>query len=61
MPGDVNGDCAVDIVDIMLVAVRWGTRVGDANYDPYYDLDHDGDIDIGDIMLVAVQWGETCD
>jgi hypothetical protein len=61
LPGDVNDDCVVDIVDIMLVAVRWGTRVGDANYDPYYDLDHDGDIDVVDIMEVAAHWGETCD
>jgi len=61
LPGDVNGDCVVDIVDIMLVAVRWGTHVGDANYDPYYDLDHDGDTDVADIMQVAAQWGETCD
>jgi len=53
----------VDIVDIMLVAVRWGTRVSDASYDPYYDLDDDddGDIDVVDIMQVAAHWGETCD
>ena len=61
LPGDVNGDCVVDIVDIMLVAVRWGTRVSDASYDPYYDLDDDGDIDVVDIMQVAAHWGETCD
>ena len=50
----------VDIDDIMLVAARWGSQVGDDLYDPTYDLDHDGDIDIVDIMLVAVHWGETC-
>ncbi len=61
LPGDVNDDCVVDIVDIMLMAVRWGTRVGDANYDPYYDLDDDGDIDIVDIMQVAAHWGDVCD
>jgi Spy/CpxP family protein refolding chaperone len=61
LPGDVNGDCAVDIVDIMLVAARWGAHAGDANYDPYYDLDHDGDIDIVDIVEVAAHWGEMCD
>jgi hypothetical protein len=61
LPGDINGDCAVDIVDIMLVAARWGAHIGDANYDPYYDLDHDGDIDIVDIMEVAAHWGEMCD
>ena len=50
----------MDIADIMLVASRWHSSVGDDNYDPVYDLDDDGDIDIVDIMLVAAHWGETC-
>jgi hypothetical protein len=45
----------------MLVAARWGTHDGDANYDSNYDLDNDGDIDIVDIMEVVAHWGETCD
>ena len=60
LPGDVNCDCAVDIVDIMLVASRWGCECGNECYDPLYDLDEDCDIDIVDIMQVAVHWGETC-
>jgi N-acetylneuraminic acid mutarotase len=59
--GDFNCDCKVNIVDIMLVAIRWNTFVGDPDYDPTYDLDGDGDIDIMDILLVAVHWGETCE
>ncbi|MBM4430983.1 MAG: hypothetical protein FJ026_11655, partial [Chloroflexi bacterium] len=58
--GDVDCDCDVDIVDIMLVASRWGTKVGDAAYVAGYDLDGDGDIDVIDIMLVAIHWGEVC-
>jgi len=54
LPGDVNCDCAVDMSDIMLVAARWNTSVGDDDYNQAYDLDGDGDIDIVDIMLVAV-------
>jgi len=57
---DLDCDCVVDIADIMLVASRWHTSVGDDNYDPACDLDDDGDIDIVDIMLVAVHWGATC-
>jgi hypothetical protein len=63
LPGlsaDVDCDCDVDIVDIMLVASRWGSVQGDANYDPRCDRDGDGDIDIVDIMLVASHWGESC-
>jgi hypothetical protein len=58
---DVNRDCVVDIVDIMLVAAHWGARRGDPEYDPRYDLDSDGDIDIVDLSLVAAAWGNTCD
>jgi len=60
IPGDLNCDCVVDILDIMLVASRWHTSVGDDDYDPAYDLNDDGKIDIVDIMLVAVHWGEQC-
>ncbi len=58
--GDVDGDCDVDAVDIMLVASRWDARVGDPQYLTRYDLDQDGDIDVVDIMLVADHWDEHC-
>jgi hypothetical protein len=60
LPGDMDADCDVDIVDIMLVASRWGSTSGSANYDARYDLDSDGDIDIVDIMSVAAHWGDVC-
>jgi hypothetical protein len=44
----------------LIVAGRWHSSAGDANYNPAYDLDADGNIDIVDIMLVAVHWGKTC-
>jgi hypothetical protein len=57
----MNGDCKVDILDIMYVAGRWNTQLGDPDYDPKADLDGDGDIDVLDIMKVAGQWMQTCD
>jgi hypothetical protein len=57
---DFNGNGEVDVEDIMLVASRWNSSVGDGNYDPAYDLDDDGDIDVVDIMLVTTHWGELC-
>ncbi len=56
---DVDCDGDVDIVDIQLVAARWNSSSGDANYDAAYDLDNDGDIDIADIQIVAGQWGSS--
>ena len=59
--GDFDCDCDVDMADIMQVALRWGSQEGDPEYDPKYDVDHDGDIDIVDVALVAAAWGNTCD
>ena len=60
IPGDLDDDCDVDILDIMLVASHWNTSAGDDDYDPLYDLDDNDRIDILDIMLVAVHWGDIC-
>jgi hypothetical protein len=60
IPADVDADCDVDIVDIMLVASHWNSEAGDPEYDARYDLDRDGDIDIVDIMLVASRWNTHC-
>ena len=60
LEGDVNCDCVVDIVDIMLVSSRWGCECGSERYDPRYDLDGDCDIDVVDVMLVTARWGNTC-
>jgi hypothetical protein len=60
LAGDVDGDCDVDIVDIMQVATRWNTSAGQAGYDVRYDLDKNGQIDIVDIMIVAAQWNSHC-
>jgi len=67
--GDLDGNCVVNIVDIMLVASRWRTSCAKPdpdnnpytpNYESRYDLDGDCDINIVDIMLVVKHWGETC-
>jgi hypothetical protein len=58
--GDVDADCDVDIVDIMLVANRWGASVGDPAYNARYDLDGNGTIDSVDVMLVAARWNSYC-
>ncbi len=60
LAGDLDGNCSVDIVDIMQVAGRWGTQVGDVGYDEHDDLDGNGQVDIVDIMQVAGHWGESC-
>ncbi len=70
LPSDVDDDGDVDIMDVMLMASRWGTSCENPdpdgnpatpNYEARYDLNDDCLIDIVDVMLVAVDWGESCE
>jgi hypothetical protein len=51
---DVDGDGAVDIVDVQLVASAFGTNT------PAYDFDNSGTVDVFDIQLVADRWQTGC-
>jgi hypothetical protein len=55
--GDVNGDGLVDIVDIVIVALAFGSEPGDPNWNPFADRTLDGIIDIVDIVTVAIYFG----
>ena len=50
---DFNGDGDIDDEDIGMTASRWNTCEGDAEFDPFFDLDDDGCITVMDIMQVA--------
>lgn len=57
---DVNCDCRVDVVDLVLIAARYGIRAGDSNYNAVYDLNLDGRIDSEDIARAANNWKNGC-
>ncbi len=58
--GDVNGDCVVNLLDVSLVASRYGYAIGSLLYTPRYDLNHDGIINIFDVQIVAGHVGTHC-
>jgi hypothetical protein len=55
---DFNCDGRITVADIMAVAGRWNTRLGEPDYAADFDLDRDGDTDVVDVMWVAARWGE---
>ena len=55
---DLNNDGTVNILDISIVAVAFGTQEGDKNYDSIADLDKNGEVNIIDISMVAVDYGK---
>jgi len=59
MFGDVNGDFADDIFDVVIVAKAFGSISGDENWSANADLNDDSFIDIYDVVLVASNFGET--
>lgn len=57
--GDVNGDGIIDITDVVIVALAFGTEVGDPDWNALADLNNDWVIDIVDIVIIAINFGKT--
>lgn len=53
---DINGDGAINISDVMLIAVHFNTTPSYGNYDKKCDLNNDGAINIADVMMVAAKF-----
>jgi len=60
LPGDLNRDGCVDIVDVMIIASMYGQTTYPAI--PFYDFSvpPDGDVDIFDIVVVTKHFGLEC-
>jgi len=65
--GDINGDAKVDMKDIALVAVAFGTIPGHPRWNPDVDITGptclvpDNRVDMRDVSLVAQNFGKTMD
>ena len=57
--GDLNGDGTVDIFDVVLIAIAFGSRPGDSNWNALADLNSDGIVDIFDVVILAQNFGKT--
>lgn len=58
--GDVDDDCQVTILDLGVIADRYGVGEWSLLYHPIYDLNGDKSIDIIDLAIAAGQFGQTC-
>jgi peptide/nickel transport system substrate-binding protein len=56
---DLNKDGTVNIVDISIVAVAFGTKPGDENWNETADMDGNKEINIVDVSIVAMDYGKT--
>ncbi len=62
VPGDVNGDGAVDCADLALVRASFGMTVGAAGYSLSADFNGDGIVDVQDLAFIThlLPAGTTC-
>lgn len=56
--GDINGDGKVDNKDLVLFAKAYGSKPGDANWDPRCDFNSNGVVDLTDLVTLAFHYGE---
>jgi len=56
--GDVNYDCVVDLMDLVIVAVAYDPS-GPVS-DPRADLNADGVVNLFDLVLVTTSYGLSC-
>jgi len=56
---DLDDDGIVNILDGIIIAVAFGSRPGDPNWNPMADILVDSIINIQDILLWAIHFGET--
>ncbi len=57
LPGDVDGDCDVDLADLAPLLGAYGACAGDANYDPNGDFDANGCVDLWDLLRLLSNYG----
>lgn len=55
--GDINGDGVINIQDIVIAALAFGSELGGSKWNPYADLKNDGLIDICDLVTIGVNFG----
>jgi hypothetical protein len=57
IPGDINGDGYVDVVDLLYLVDAFGSVTGDTNYDPDADFNNDGSVDVVDLLILVENFG----
>src|SRR5271157_321982 len=58
IPGDVNHDGKVNLQDLVTLALAYGSKPGDTNWNPNADIDGNGVVDRADLAILAQHYGQ---
>jgi hypothetical protein len=59
IPGDLDGNFAVQLVDLVMLAKAYGSKPGEPNWNPNADLDDNGIVGLTDLVTLAKNYGKT--
>jgi len=57
--GDIDKNGVVNILDLTVVALIFGSDSSQPNFDPDRDVNNDGVINIFDLVTVSINFGNT--
>jgi len=57
-PGDTDGDGDVDVYDLYILAVAYGSHVEEPNYNSDSDIDGNNHVNSDDLCILAEDYGE---
>lgn len=57
---DIQVDCEVNILDLIVVGNAFGSTSGDPNWKPAADLKPDGKINVLDLSIIGKNFGNSC-
>jgi hypothetical protein len=58
IPGDLNGDFTVGLVDLVTLAQSYGSQPGNPNWNPNADIDGNGIVGLSDLVILAQHYGQ---
>ncbi len=53
---DLNNDGVINMADIIIIAAKFNSVLGDARYTASYDFNNDGAINMTDVMIIAAKF-----
>jgi hypothetical protein len=56
--GDVNYNGKVDLQDLVMLALAYGSSPGDTRWNPNADINDNGKVGLSDLAILALHYGQ---